>query len=187
VPGVQIEIVDSAGSKVACGEEGIVRGRSAYIAKIFATNHPDKAAAANDAWWYPGDLGRLTEDGILCITGRIDDVINIGGVKIAASLLDEAARSYPGVEDAAVCSIASSSGIEEVWVGIVAGNQIDLDELRRSLEGTQGERIRIAEIVSIERIPRNELGKLQRHELKALLLQRRERTGAWERCNGTAQ
>ena len=176
VPGTQIEIVDSDGLRIPTGEEGIVRGRSDYIAKIFAANHPDESEVAGEAWWYPGDRGRLTPDGVLCITGRIDDVINVGGVKIAASLLDEVACSHPGVSDAAVCTVANSSGIEEIWIGIVAAGQIDSAGLRQSLEEAQGDRIRVGEIIHVERIPRNDLGKLQRHELRTLLLQAKSRS-----------
>ncbi len=81
LPNMQVEIVDETGAAVRAGQEGLVRGRSSYIAKIFAANHPEKATAANDAWWYSGDLGRLTEDGLLCIAGRADDLINMGGEK----------------------------------------------------------------------------------------------------------
>jgi acyl-coenzyme A synthetase/AMP-(fatty) acid ligase len=169
-PDMQIEIVDVAGNPLPAGEEGLVRGHSSFIAEVFAAHDPDRAAEARDAWWYPGDLGRLTEDGILCISGRTDEVINMGGVKVVASLLDERVRGYPGVKDAGTCGVLGQSGMDEVWVGIVTDADIDMTDLKRSIEESQSEAIKIGEIFVVEHIPRNDLGKLQRHELKALLL-----------------
>jgi len=175
LPNTQVEIVDETGAVLRAGQEGLVRGRSSYIAKIFAANHPEKAATANDAWWYPGDLGRLTEDGILCIAGRTDDLLNMGGVKVAAESLDEQARRYPGVKDAGVCAVLSQSGMDEAWFGIVSDGRIDLSDFKRWIEERQNEPIRVGEILIVDRIPRSELGKLQRHELKALLLATKSR------------
>jgi acyl-coenzyme A synthetase/AMP-(fatty) acid ligase len=169
-PDMRIDIVDVTGNPVPAGEEGLVRGQSRFIAEVFAAHHHEKAAEATDAWWYPGDLGRLTEDGILCISGRTDEVINMGGVKVAASLLDERVRRYPGIEDAGTCSVLGQSGMDEVWIGVVANATIDLADLKSSLEQSQVDTIKVGEIFVVEQIPRNDLGKLQRHELKALLL-----------------
>lgn len=169
-PDMRIEIVDVAGNPVPAGEEGLVRGQSRFISEVFAAHNPGKAAEAADAWWYPGDLGRITEDGILCISGRTDEVINMGGVKIAASLLDERARTYPGIKDAGTCGVLGQSGVDEVWIGIVTEAEINMSDFRQSLEKSQADAIRIGEILVVEQIPRNELGKLQRHELKVLLL-----------------
>jgi len=169
-PDMEIEIVDVAGNAVPAGQQGLVRGRSRFIAEVFAAHEPDNASAAADAWWYPGDLGSLTEDGILCISGRTDDVINMGGVKVAASLLDERVRSFPGVEDAGTCSVTGVSGMDEVWIGIVGGEALDTAEVKRLLEQSQSDAVKVGEVFIVEHIPRSDNGKLQRHELKALLL-----------------
>lgn len=169
-PDMQIEIVDVAGNPVPAGQEGLVRGRSRFIAEVFAAHEPEKVAEAADAWWYPGDLGRLTEDGILCISGRTDEVINMGGVKVAASLLDERVRAYPGVKDAGTCAVLGPSGMDEVWIGVVSDVPVDFADLKNRIEESQTDAIKVGEIFAVEQIPRNDLGKLQRHELKALLL-----------------
>ena len=170
LPSMQVEIVDETGTVLRAGQEGLVRGRSSYIAKIFAANHSEGVTAASDPWWYSGDLGRLTEDGILCISGRTDDLLNMGGVKVAAESLDEQARRYPGVKDAGVCAVLGQSGMDEAWFGIVSDDRIDLSDFKKWIEERQNEPIRVGEILVVDRIPRSELGKLQRHELKALLL-----------------
>jgi acyl-coenzyme A synthetase/AMP-(fatty) acid ligase len=169
-PDMEIEIVDAQGLPVPAGQEGLIRGRSRFIAEVFAAHNPNRANEANDAWWYPGDLGWMTEDAILCVSGRADDVINMGGVKIAAEVLDERIRHFPGVSDGGVCAVADSSGINEVWIGVVSDGEIDVAELKRSIETSQADLIKVGEIMVVDQIPRSDLGKLQRHDLKALLL-----------------
>jgi acyl-coenzyme A synthetase/AMP-(fatty) acid ligase len=169
-PDMRVEIVDASGTSVPAGQEGLLRGQSRFIAEIFAAHHPENAAKADDSWWYPGDLGSLTAEGILCISGRTDEIINMGGVKIAASLLDERVRSYPGVKDAGTCAVLGRSGMDEVWIGIVADSGVDVAALKQSVENSQTDMIKVGEVFCLDLIPRNNLGKLQRHELKALLL-----------------
>jgi long-chain acyl-CoA synthetase len=169
-PDTRIEIVDVEGNPVPTGTEGLVRGRSRFISEVYAALNPEKAKEAGEAWWYPGDLGRLTDDGILCISGRTDEVINMGGVKIAAALLDETVLGYPGIKDAGICAVPGQSGMDEVWIGIVPDREIDVAAFKRWIEESQTDSIRIGEIYFVDQIPRGELGKLQRHELKALLL-----------------
>jgi len=181
-PDMRIEIVDATNTPVPAGEEGLVRGHSDFIAQIFAANNPEKAAESDDAWWYPGDLGRLTSDGILCISGRTDEIINMGGVKIAASLLDEEVRRFPGIRDAGVCGVRGKSGMDEAWIGVVSDTKVDIGDLRKWIEETQAETIRVGEIIVIDQLPRNALGKLERYQLKALLLGMKSRAlSEWNR------
>ena len=73
VPGVSIEIVDETNRPLPAGVEGLLRCRTSYFSTVFAANYPDRAHEADDLWWYPGDVGHVTQAGILCIAGRADD------------------------------------------------------------------------------------------------------------------
>src|SRR5438045_3840854 len=68
---------------------------------------------------YPGDIGRLTDKGVLCIGGRREDVLNRGGVKLATTDVEEFLLAAPGVRDAGVCSVMGETGFAEIWVGVV--------------------------------------------------------------------
>jgi len=169
VPGVQIEIVDEDNQSLPFGMEGIVRCRTNYFSKVFAANNPERAHEAAEKWWYPGDRGSLTADGVLCITGRMDDVINCGGVKLSATTIDDIVRKYRGVKDAAVCGVRGPSGIEEIWVGVMVESDIDFSDLKSWIEANQPT-VTVGKILIVDRIPRNALGKLQRHLLRDALL-----------------
>jgi len=57
-------------------------------------------------WFRTDDLGRLDRSGRLHITGRADDLINTGGVKVAPGAVEDALVRYlPGVRDAVVVGV----------------------------------------------------------------------------------
>jgi acyl-coenzyme A synthetase/AMP-(fatty) acid ligase len=170
VPGLQLEIVDDADIPVPLGERGRIRFRSSYLAKVQDANTPDVNEDHEARWWYPGDIGYTTADGILCVEGRADDVINCGGVKFSGERLDEAVRTYPKVRDAGVCGIRGPSGIEELWIGVAADGVIDVSKMKQWFE-LNNKPIIVGRILMLDNIPRNALGKLQRHLLKEALIE----------------
>lgn len=175
-PGLQLEIVDDTDNPLPLGERGRIRIRSSYLAKVQDANAPDVDEDRGARWWYPGDLGYVTADGILCVEGRADDVINCGGVKFSGEKLDDVLRAYPGVRDVGVCGIRGTSGIEEVWIGVVADVAVDESKMKQWFE-LNNKPIIVGRILMLGTIPRNALGKLQRHLLKeALIASEKQRT-----------
>src|SRR4029077_1901560 len=110
----------------------------------------------------------------LCISGRVDDVLNRGGVSISAIDLDETLRSRAGIADAAVCGVMGDTGILEIWAGVVPKPDFDFDAFMKSLQEDQALRqkieLNISQVLVVDRIPRTPLGKIQRGELRALLM-----------------
>ena len=53
-------------------------------------------------WWRSGDLGRLDADNYLWVSGRIDNVINSGGIKVSGEEIEHALLSHPSVAQCAV-------------------------------------------------------------------------------------
>jgi acyl-coenzyme A synthetase/AMP-(fatty) acid ligase len=170
IPGMQVEIVDDNDKPLDAGEQGRVRFRSSYYSMVFAANNPDDTVQAANAWWYPGDLGILTANGILCIMGRVDDVINYGGHKVLAAAIDDAITAHPSVEDGAVCGVRGASGLDEVWVAVVPRPDFDPTHLVRFLQEEHNFGVRFARVIVVDKLPRNNLGKLQRQQLKELML-----------------
>lgn len=95
-----VEIVDPAGLPCAIGQSGQVRVRNGYMVSGYL-NAPDASAKAfRDGWFYPGDTAVWGQNGELVVLGREDDVINLGGYKIQAALLDAMIATVPGVREA---------------------------------------------------------------------------------------
>jgi acyl-coenzyme A synthetase/AMP-(fatty) acid ligase len=179
VPWAKVEIVNDAGRPLPPGREGRVRYRTPFYIKNLEAAHPGRAIDDKEQWFYPGDVGSLTEDGILCIRGRTDDLINRGGVKMSAAAMEQQLLRCPGVKDAAVCGGPATDGLPELWIAVVPDANFDLSELQNFLAADvlAGADMpsEIHRVFAVNEIPRTDLGKVRRHELWELLaaLQRR--------------
>ena len=67
-----VEIVDEDGIAKAAEMEGIVRLRTPYMAAGYVGQPEASALVFRDGWFYPGDYGYLTPQGLLVITGRVE-------------------------------------------------------------------------------------------------------------------
>ena len=67
-------------------------------------NNPEASAKAftADGWLRTGDLGSLTADGRLRMTGRLKDVFRVGGENVAPAEVEEVLLAHPAVETAQV-------------------------------------------------------------------------------------
>jgi acyl-CoA synthetase (AMP-forming)/AMP-acid ligase II len=133
----------------------------------------DRLSNVRDQWFYPGDIGSLTAEGILCVSGRSSEVINRGGVKVSGTRIEEILRALPNIKDAAACGVAGPSGLEEIWVAIVANGPVDIEGLKRHLNAHDDVKIAPYEVFMLDELPRGELGKVQKQRLKEFLLARK--------------
>jgi acyl-coenzyme A synthetase/AMP-(fatty) acid ligase len=171
VPWAKLEIVDEAGRQLPAGAEGIVRVRTPALMENLKAAGPDRISSVRDDWFYPGDIGSLDDEGAFYLSGRNSDVINRGGIKVSGTLVEEIVRSFPKIREAAACGITGPSGLEELWIGVVADEPIDVEQIKMRLSEHTDIRIAPDEIILLDEIPRGELGKVQTPRLKELLLE----------------
>ena len=167
VPGVKVEIVDAAGAVLPIGSEGFVRVQTPLTHALAVARKPDQGAESH--WYYPGDVGWLTDNGVLCIAGRREDVLNRGGVKLATTDVEEFLLGAPGVRDAGVCSVMGEVGFAEIWVGVVLEEGTNMGDFRQHIESDLKFSGNIDKMFVVETIPRGENHKLQREQLQAML------------------
>jgi acyl-coenzyme A synthetase/AMP-(fatty) acid ligase len=102
------------------------------------------------------------------IEGRADNVINLGGSKFAAELIEKLVGQCPGVEISAAVRLRSPSGLApELGVAVVAGANFDADLVRRMLAEKLHTSAHIR-IVACLRLPSLPTGKIDRAALPAL-------------------
>jgi acyl-coenzyme A synthetase/AMP-(fatty) acid ligase len=167
VPEVTVEIVDAAGALLPIGTEGFVRVQTPFTSVLSSSGAPD--AGAESRWYYPGDIGWLTDNGVLCIAGRREDVLNRGGVKLATTDFEEFVLAAPGVRDAGACSVMGETGFAEIWIGVVLEDGVDVGNFQRHIESDRKFSGNIDKMFVVEEIPRGENRKLQREQLQAVL------------------
>jgi acyl-CoA synthetase (AMP-forming)/AMP-acid ligase II len=133
-PGQEIVICADDGTPLPAGTVGEItvqtRGRfDGYLDDPAAT----AAVFFPGGWYRTGDLGYLDEDGYLFVTGRMREMINRGGEKIAPHEIDEVLRTHPAIAEAAAFALPDRRLGEEVAAAVVARDGAGLTErgLRR--------------------------------------------------------
>jgi acyl-coenzyme A synthetase/AMP-(fatty) acid ligase len=160
--GAEIGIVDELDRPLAPGLEGIVRIRTGWAVPGYFDAPAATSQFFRDGWFYPGDLGRFAPSGALHITGRVNDVLNAGGMKLNAADLDEIIQFQPGVADGYCFMQPDAQGVE-ILSAMVALRPGAGPEALRSLRTVATARLgpsrapRLAYVV--EKLPRNDNGK----------------------------
>ena len=96
-------IVDPNGKDVAQGLDGELLGRVEQPRSPYLTSSGEDAIPLDaDGWYHTGDIGRLDEHGILYITGRIKEMMIVGGFNVYPGEVEDALRRSPLVHDAVV-------------------------------------------------------------------------------------
>lgn len=164
-PGVSVEIVDEANRALPAGDEGVLRIRSEFGVDRYRASPSESAKAFRDEWYYPGDIGALTSDDVLTITGRQSTVLNLGGNKIAPETVEEILLAFEGVEQAGAFSIRNELGIETVWAAIVTEKTVDMENLIAHCRERLPAFAVPAYIAVTSTLPRNTMGKIDRTRL----------------------
>ena len=150
----------------ADGQDGIIRYRSPQ----FLGSVVPKAGSVTEHWFYPGDIGRFTKDGILCVAGRTVDVINIGGVKVSARRIEEVLETMEGVREAAACGVDDAAGMERLWAAVIANGPVDAAALKAKAQAHPDIGSNLSELFVLPEFPRGDAGKVQKPRLKDIML-----------------
>jgi acyl-CoA synthetase (AMP-forming)/AMP-acid ligase II len=166
-----VQIVDSAGNVVAPGAVGEVRMRGICCVTAYLDDPATSSVFFKDGWFHPGDLGTLSEAGVLSIVGRVGDIMNLGGVKIAPGVIEDALASCPGVKDLAAFSVPDSHGTEALWIAVAASKEFVQEELLQRFR-ERFPTLQPPDVALLDEIPRNGMAKVQRNVLRDAVRQR---------------
>lgn len=168
--GVEVRIVDRSGTEAEPGDPGEIQVRGP---NVFAGYWEDPEATDRvlvDGWLHTGDVGLYDPDGELHLVDRAKDLVIVSGFNVYPAEVEEVLLAHPDVADAAVAGVRSTRTGEAVAALVVprADRSPDPEALRRFVAERLA-RYKVPERVRIvERLPRNEAGKLIRRELPDL-------------------
>jgi malonyl-CoA/methylmalonyl-CoA synthetase len=169
--GVDVRLVDEDGATIQTSDdetvgELLVRGPNLFLEYL---NRPDATAeAVRDGWFHTGDMAVRAPDGYIRIVGRRSvDLIKSGGYKIGAGEIENALLEHPGVAEAAVTGEPDPDLGERIVAWIVpAGRrppeQELIDHVARLLSPHKRPRV----VRYLEALPRNDMGKIMKRDLK---------------------
>jgi acyl-CoA synthetase (AMP-forming)/AMP-acid ligase II len=167
-PGAEVEIVDDNDAPLPFGSEGRVRLRTAQMVGGYYGDPPEGRHVFRAGWFYPGDIAVLHPDGMLIILGRERALLNLGGDKVRAEIVEGVLMTHESVAHAAVFTHADALGVAKLWAAVVPRSQVDEDALRRHCAQALGAAFAPAHFVVVESLPLTEGGKLDRARLAAL-------------------
>ena len=162
-PSAEVEVVDDRDRALPLGAAGRVRVRTDEMVDGYLDDEALTRTYFKDGWFYPGDLGAISAGGRLSVHGRETEVLDLGGLRIAPSAIEEVLLACPGVHDAAAFAVSDGDGMQQARAGVVCTPACDLGAasaaLRRALPQFE------VELVTMAAIPRSERGKIQRDVL----------------------
>ena len=169
-PGMEVAIQDADGRMITPGDVGEVVVRGAAVMSGYWGRPDATAESLRDGWLHTGDLGRLTEDGVLYLLDRTKDMIISGGSNVYAVEVEQVLSAHPDVDDVAVIGAPDDLWGEVVVAVVVpASGGMDTAVLERhcraSLAGYKIPR----RWMQAEGLPRNAYGKVVKRDLRAQL------------------
>lgn len=164
-PGMIVEAVDESDTPLPAGAEGLIRVRGPYNVKEYVGDPAETARAFRNGWFYSGDIGSVTKEKLLKITGRQKTVMNIGGDKINPEIVERVLTAFGGVDDAGVVGFINEYGLEEVWALIVADPELDMTQLHVHCQKRLPPTFVPRRFLRAEALPKNEMGKIDRKTL----------------------
>jgi len=174
LPGVEIRLMDDDGRVVGPGVPGQiqVRGPGVFL-EYWERPEATADAFAPDGWFRTGDRAVL-DDGSYRILGRESvDILKTGGEKVSALEIEDVMRTHPAVADCAVVGVADADWGQRVCAAVVAADELeDVEELRAFVAERLAPFKVPKDILIVDALPRNAMGKVTKSEVTALFAPR---------------
>lgn len=170
LPGVEIRITQPERAEaLPQGEVGMIEVRGP---NVFAGywRMPEKTAEElrADGWFMTGDLGMIDDRGYLQIVGRGKDLVISGGYNIYPREVEQIIDEHPDVEESAVIGVPHADFGEGVTAIVVpaAGAEPTQAAIVEALSGRLARFKQPKEVIFVESLPRNAMGKVQKNQLR---------------------
>src|SRR6266849_3320471 len=121
--GLDVAIIDEGGVLLPAGQTGQVVVRGTSVMAGYDGDQTATAAAFAGDWFKTGDLGLFDDDGYLFLAGRMREIINRGGEKIAPQEVDDVLLQHPAVAEAVTFAVPHATLGEDVASAVVLRSQ----------------------------------------------------------------
>ena len=176
-PGQEARVVGvKSPDSLGPGEVGEIEVRGPHVfAGYWRRPDATEESLGGDGWFRTGDLGWVSPDGYYTITGRAKELIISGGYNVYPREVEEVLENCPGVTEVAVVGLPDEEYGEKVAAAVVRDDEgleasKVIDFCRRDLAGFKRPR----EVVFVDELPRNALGKVQKHLVRDGLLEKED-------------
>jgi malonyl-CoA/methylmalonyl-CoA synthetase len=176
-PGCEARIVDENGGEAAAEELGELLVRSSGMMTGYWQRPEETASSFENGWFMTGDMAQRDADGYVTIAGRKSvDFIKSGGFKISSREIEDVLRRHDAVKEVAVVGVPDRVWGERIVAAVVLNPGacvVSEEELQRELSAFCARFLadykRPREVRVCEELPRNAMGKVQKHEIRKSL------------------
>lgn len=170
VPGVTVTVRDDRGAVVPDGEDGRLHVAGPTTALGYLDRPEAAVATFADGGVYTGDLVRRTSDGSIEHLCRADDVLNLGGYKVAPGEIESVVRETEGVADCKVVPTTDDDGLEQAVVYAVAEDGSDTAQVRKAVMTAVRRKLAVykrpSRVEFLDELPVTSSGKVATYKLR---------------------
>jgi acyl-CoA synthetase (AMP-forming)/AMP-acid ligase II len=167
--GVRLGIMTDAGELLPAGSaafgEVVIQGPN--VIDGYSNNPEANRASFVNGWFRTGDQGTIDGDGYLSLIGRLKEMINRGGEKIAPREIDEVLMQHPAVGEAVAFGSPHPTWGEEVVAAVVLKEPVPEKELIAFARERLADYKVPRKLYIVDKIPTTATGKIQRRAVAA--------------------
>ncbi|MGG7519142.1 (2,3-dihydroxybenzoyl)adenylate synthase [Allorhizobium undicola] len=170
-PDDEVRIVDESGNAVPEGEAGLLATRGPYTFRgYYRSPEQNGRVFDRDGFYYSGDVVQRTPEGNLRVVGRVKDVINRGGEKVASEEIENLLLRHQDVTHAALVAVEDKLLGEKSCAFVVSRNEeLKAVALRRHLMGLGVADYKLPDRVRfIDAMPLTPVGKIDKKILRQM-------------------
>jgi len=166
VPGIEIRIVDGAGSETDADSPGEILIRGEQVSGDYVGTESKVDA---NGWLHTGDRGWVDIEGYLFCEGRADDTIIRGGENIGPAEVEDALLQHDAISTAAVVGLPDQEWGEKVAAMITLRpgvDTVDIDHVREWVRTRLGSLKTPERVEIVEELPQTATGKILRRQVR---------------------
>ncbi|MBZ5510161.1 MAG: AMP-binding protein [Acidobacteriia bacterium] len=162
--GPDIAVMDAVGNLLPVGEVGEVVLRGPNVMRGYENNPAANQSNFHDGWFRTGDQGRFDGDGYLYLIGRLKEIINRGGEKIAPREVDDILCQHPAVSQAVAFAVPHPTLGEDVAAAVVLkpNAAVSESEILQFVSERLADFKTPKHLLIVDQIPKGPTGKIQR-------------------------
>jgi long-chain acyl-CoA synthetase len=162
--GYEVRLSGEPGASPSDEFSGELLVRGAGMFEGYGSPWRSREEFSEEGWFRTGDLARRDKDGYYWIVGRIKDMINVGGLKVTPTEIEDVLRSHPEVEEAFVFGAADArfGEVPHAKVQLVAGSQAGESEMLRYIKDKVAFYKSPRAIEVVDELPKTATGKIKR-------------------------
>jgi malonyl-CoA/methylmalonyl-CoA synthetase len=171
LPGLKVRIVNPATIQdVKTGETGEIWLKGPAVTPGYWQKPEETTKTFADGWFRTGDLGRMDDEGYYYLTDRLKHIIISGGENISPKEVESVINRFEGVVESSVIGLPDDQWGEKVAAAVVAKphSKVKAEDIQQFCKQHLHNWKCPKEILLVETLPRNTMGKVLKEELKKL-------------------